>query len=348
MGLRNSLLNFRHSSAKGVRVQGESSAEIFRILAQEEKAMTFVPRKGLEVDLSPHLSNARNRLDDLPPLPQEAAPELLAEWLDTISESAERNVQSLRQLPARVGTAIADAANPENEAAGRLLLDEVELAIHHSERLLARVRRDQGVFKVGVDAHQAKYLTKSIEHELEVLSADHLARVEDAATGGALRDEWLKPLTEKELQDTKLQTNDTDRRLQRRLLATYHAARTYMEERGHNVLFLALGMLHWREEEDPKRDLKAPLLLVPVKLERAAVRERYKLSFTGDDIEENLSLAEKLRQEHAIELPEFVRQIEDIDPKAYLEVSRRRWSTRRTGRWTMMRFTSASFHSPYC
>ena len=73
MGLRNSLLNFRHSSAKRVRVQGESSAEIFRILAQEEKAMTFVPRKGLEVDLSPHLSNARNRLDDLPPLPQETA-----------------------------------------------------------------------------------------------------------------------------------------------------------------------------------------------------------------------------------------------------------------------------------
>ena len=319
LGLRNSLLNFRHSSAKGVRVQGESSAEIFRILAQEEKAMTFVPRKGLEVDLSPHLTNARNRLDDLPPLPADAEPEALGKWLKTIAESAERNVQSLRQLPARVDSAIADAANEENEAAGRLLLDEVELAISHAERLLARANRGKGIFKDGVDAHQAKYITKSIEQELEVMSDDHLARVEDAATGGALREQWLKPLTEKELTDTKLQTNDTDRRLQRRLLTTYHAARTYMEERGHNVLFLALGMLHWREEADPKRDLKAPLLLVPVKLERAAVRERYKLSYTGDDIEENLSLAEKLRQEHAIELPEFVRQIEDIDPKAYLE-----------------------------
>ena len=162
-------------------------------------------------------------------------------------------------------------------------------------------------------------LTKSLEQEIGILADDHLVRVEDAAAGGALRGEWLKPLTEAELRDTKLQTNDTDRRLQRRLLATYHAARTYIEDRGHNVLFLALGMLHWREEEDPKRDLKAPLLLVPVKLERAAVRERYKLSYTGDDIEENLSLAEKLRLDFGIELPEFAKQIEDFNPKAYLE-----------------------------
>ena len=319
LGLRNSLLNYRHSSARGVRVQGESSVEIFHILTHGKKAMTFVPRKGLEVDLAPHLTNARNRLDDLPRLPKDAEPAQLDEWLEAISQSISRVVQSLRNLPLRVQTAIADAAMPENEAAGRLLLDEVELAIHHAERVLIRVRRGQEILPGGVDANQAQYLTKSLEQEIGILAADHLARVEDAAAGGALRGEWLKPLTEAELRDTKLQTNDTDRRLQRRLLATYHAARTYIEERGHNVLFLALGMLHWREEEDPKRDLKAPLLLVPVKLERAAVRERYKLSYTGDDIEENLSLAEKLRLDFAIELPEFVKQIEDFNPKAYLE-----------------------------
>ena len=88
-----------------------------------------------------------------------------------------------------------------------------------------------------------------------------------------------------------------------------------------NVLYLALGMLHWRDAEDPKRELKAPLLLVPVKLQRAAVRERYKLSYTGDHIEENLSLAFKLKQDFAAELPPFP-EIEDMDPKVYFEAVR--------------------------
>ena len=69
LGLRNSLLNYRHSSARGVRVQGESSVEIYDLLVRGEKEMTFVPRKGLEVDLSPHLTNARQRLEDLPKWP---------------------------------------------------------------------------------------------------------------------------------------------------------------------------------------------------------------------------------------------------------------------------------------
>ena len=136
-----------------------------------------------------------------------------------------------------------------------------------------------------------------------------------------MRKEWLKPLSEGELRDTRLQTNDTDRRLQRRLLNTERSARTYIEERGVNVLYLALGMLHWRDAEDPKRELKAPLLLVPVKLQRAAVRERYKLSYTGDHIEENLSLAFKLKQDFAAELPPFP-EIEDMDPKVYFEAVR--------------------------
>ena len=109
------------------------------------------------------------------------------EWLEAISQSISRVVQSLRNLPPRVQTAIADAAMPENEAAGRLLLDEVELAIHHAERVLIRVRRGQEILPGGVDASQAKYLTKSRGRKIGILAGGHLARVEDAAAGGALR-----------------------------------------------------------------------------------------------------------------------------------------------------------------
>src|SRR5437870_1242234 len=43
--------------------------------------------------------------------------------------------------------------------------------------------------------------------------------------------------------DTKLQTSLTAKQLHNRLLATYYAANTYVEEQGVNILFLALGML---------------------------------------------------------------------------------------------------------
>ena len=229
--------------------QGESSVETFHILTHGEKAMTFVPRKGLEVDLAPHLTNARNRLDDLPRLPKDAEPAQLDEWLEAISQSISRVVQSLRNLPPRVQTAIADAAMPENEAAGRLLLDEVELAIHHAERVLIRVRRGQEILPGGVDANQAQYLTKSLEQEISILADDHLARVEDAAAGGALRGEWLKPLTEAELRDTKLQTNDTDRR--RNLLSAALARARRRDVRAGQCDDLGVPQLCWWRNRQP-------------------------------------------------------------------------------------------------
>ena len=322
LGLRNSLLNYRHSSARGVRVQGESSVEIYDLLVRGEKEMTFVPRKGLEVDLSPHLTNARQRLEDLPKWPGKGVVDKdLAAHLKTVGNSIGKVLNAVMSLPPRVEEAIDRAVTEDNEAAGRQLLNEVEFAIHQAEGVRNRVERGREILKKPLAPEKVQILSASLEHEIDTLAREHLARVEDAAAGGALRKEWLKPLSEGELRDTRLQTNDTDRRLQRRLLNTERSARTYIEERGVNVLYLALGMLHWRDAEDPKRDLKAPLLLVPVKLQRAAVRERYKLSYTGDHIEENLSLAFKLKQDFAAELPPFP-EIEDMDPKVYFEAVR--------------------------
>jgi flagellar biosynthesis GTPase FlhF len=323
LGLRNSLLNYRHSSARGVCVRGESSSEIYDLLTRKEKAMSFVPRKGLEVDLSPHLTNARQRLEDLPKWPgQVASDKELADYLKVVSNSIDKVVHAVSSLPPRVEEAISRSVTSENEAAGQLLMEEVELAIHQAESVRDRIGRGREILKQSLAPEKAQHFSRSLEKEVRILAEEHLLRVEDASTGGALRKEWLKPLSEEELQDTRLQTNDTDRRLQRRLLNTERSARTYIEERGVNVLFLALGMLHWRDKDDPKRELKAPLLLVPVKLVRAAVRERYKLYYTGDDIEENLSLAYKLKLDFAAEMPGFP-EIEDMEPKAYFESVRK-------------------------
>ena len=72
--------------------------------------------------------------------------------------------------------------------------------------------------------------------------------------------------------DTKLRTNLTQQALQSKLLAIYRDAREIEEEQGVNVLFLALGFLLWYESESSEVKRYAPLVLLPVDLQRDSSR----------------------------------------------------------------------------
>lgn len=116
--------------------------------------------------------------------------------------------------------------------------------------------------------------------------------------------------------DSTLQTPYSEKALHARLLAAFYAHRTYIEERGVNILFLALGMLHWYEDDSSEKELRAPLLLIPVTLARSSARERFRVALGDDEIQENLSLASKLRQEFKIEYPELP-ELEDLKVENY-------------------------------
>ena len=120
--------------------------------------------------------------------------------------------------------------------------------------------------------------------------------------------------------DSRLQTALSSEELQSRLLSTYHLANTFIQEQGVNTLFLTLGMLVWREG-DGDEPRKAPLVLVPVALDRTNVRTRFQLRYTGDDPGDNLSLRERLRSEFGVDLPHLAEQddTEDLDIVAYLD-----------------------------
>ncbi|MCL4465482.1 MAG: DUF4011 domain-containing protein [Chloroflexi bacterium] len=105
--------------------------------------------------------------------------------------------------------------------------------------------------------------------------------------------------------DNKLQTPYPSEELQARLLNTYFAARTYIEEQGVNILFLALGMMRWFESEASDDVKLAPLILVPVELSRSNVRAKFRVRYTEEEIGENLSLRAKLATDFGLKLPEF-------------------------------------------
>ncbi|RFC62734.1 DUF3320 domain-containing protein [Fulvimarina endophytica] len=116
--------------------------------------------------------------------------------------------------------------------------------------------------------------------------------------------------------DTKLQTRMTPKGLQKRLLDLYHDARTLEEEQGVNVLFLALGMLQWVDPNNKENIRHAPLVLVPVRLERGTAGERFRLRVRPEDQTSNLSLEAYLDRVHKLRLPSFEGG-DDFDPDSY-------------------------------
>lgn len=103
--------------------------------------------------------------------------------------------------------------------------------------------------------------------------------------------------------DTRLQTRLTSEGLQKRLLEMSYDARTLEEEQGVNILYLALGTLKWIDPNNAKNVRYAPLVLVPVSLERGTASERFRLRWRNEDLATNLSLELLLERVHGIRLP---------------------------------------------
>ena len=117
-------------------------------------------------------------------------------------------------------------------------------------------------------------------------------------------------------------------------------ARTAQEESGVNMLFLCLGFLSWYESDDSEVENLAPLVMMPVAIERDSIDRntgypKYKLTYTGEDIWDNICLREKLLSEWALNLPELsdFEEIEDYYSAVgnLLKASKPRWSIKRYG-----------------
>ena len=104
--------------------------------------------------------------------------------------------------------------------------------------------------------------------------------------------------------DKTLKADLTPSELQKRLFYIDQQSKTMVQEQGYNILYIALGFLEWIDKKKPRQKNLAPLILIPVALERKKVGNSFSLSWTGEDIQNNISIQAKLR-EAGIELPKF-------------------------------------------
>lgn len=129
-------------------------------------------------------------------------------------------------------------------------------------------------------------------HELDSLDWSSVADEADEDEAGKARRHL----------DTRLQTAIDDERLFLQLLKIHTEAKGFIEEQGVNTLFLALGFLHWYEADSSENLRKAPLILLPVSLERSGAKDAFKLKYSGDELMANLSLVAKLKTDFGLDM----------------------------------------------
>lgn len=139
--------------------------------------------------------------------------------------------------------------------------------------------------------------------------------------------EWAKSVgvsTVYDISDTKEDSNESNVRalmypddLAKHCRKIERESILAIEETGANMLFLVLGFLEFPDQRDSDKTFTAPLISVPVALQKKEVAgiQQFSLQYTGDDISENLSLREKLRNDFGLVLPELAE--EQIDVTCY-------------------------------
>jgi very-short-patch-repair endonuclease len=161
-----------------------------------------------------------------------------------------------------------------------------------------------------------------------------LAAIEPKARAKELGIEASFDLPNTATAGNKLQTLFFPERLEPKLSALHSAARALQEDAGISALHCALGFLEWYEADDSSDPAYAPLVLLPVNMEKRIVNGEYVFSLLGrdDDVTANVALREKLKRIYALELPEY-----DLEEgiEAYLKTvtsllgNRPRWRVRR-------------------
>lgn len=116
--------------------------------------------------------------------------------------------------------------------------------------------------------------------------------------------------------DVRLQTRLTSEGLQKRLFDIWYDAQTLEEEQGVNILYLAIGLLRWFDSDSSDVARHAPLVLLPVQLERSSAAERFKLRWREEPPSPNLTLQAKMKAEFGLLIDDFQDE-DEVDLAAY-------------------------------
>ena len=118
-------------------------------------------------------------------------------------------------------------------------------------------------------------------------------------TGEVISQEYVRDA----LQQDRVLVSLDEATLSGRLVEIYRKTQTDLQEGGANTLYLALGFLLWKREEKDERRFRAPLILLPVVLERKSVRSGVRMMLHYDEPRFNTTLLEMLKKDFNLAIP---------------------------------------------
>ena len=139
-----------------------------------------------------------------------------------------------------------------------------------------------------------RLLNAKESRELIPLACTDLARLEDKL---AASDSIV--IASGDLTDNFLVSKATPEETKKRLTHLFRITKTDLEDSGVNTLFLAIGMLKWIPPAKDAKPVRAPILMMPVKLVRKSVND-IRLASIDDETLVNPTLVELLRSQYHI------------------------------------------------
>lgn len=162
------------------------------------------------------------------------------------------------------------------------------------KRLFNELVVEKGVFGLYCEKFRDDFKeTDAGGRECELYHYVHLVSQKEAPS-------TLNPNTEKALTNLRLKS------------------RTFKREQGVDVIYIAFGSLQWKDETKPNETYTAPLVLVPVRLNKKGLIAPHTVEMQGDDIALNPALALKVKREMNVDLPPIPDDLERFDVIGYI------------------------------
>lgn len=244
--------------------------------------------------------------------------------------------QKISPLPAP-GEKLQDEAPDELAAAEKMDLDDLELplladesepeAVADAQETAARIEQ----WKAQLLDHSMRNRLLNCEpgnHSLRFIHSEP-AKIEDLlADGKKLRIEsivkhaigndprsdtlltrhadksYQAELAEQALARDRIVVLGSEEETSKRAIKLFRDAKNNEEETGSNTLYFCIGSLTWRPV-DKSKDYQAPLLMLPVRMERRSVGSAFRLVRHDDEPILNPTLLEVLSEQFSISIPEI-------------------------------------------
>ncbi|WAE41813.1 DUF4011 domain-containing protein [Staphylococcus pasteuri] len=111
-----------------------------------------------------------------------------------------------------------------------------------------------------------------------------------------------KDLIDADFKESRIRSFLTNYMLNKQLKSLYRKAKLALEENGANSLFLAVGFLTWNDQKNIDTNYIAPILLLPLSIERKTASSNIQLEVSEEEPQLNVTLVEYLKQKFDVDL----------------------------------------------